>query len=124
MALPNVRLVGWIREEIPGYFKTVDVCLIPFLTDSEYNQYRNPNKLHEYIEMGKPVVSTDIQGVHSLINTIYIARTKEEFVVCVDRTLAEDGPARIAERMRRARENTWERRSERMLEIVQCLWQN
>jgi glycosyltransferase involved in cell wall biosynthesis len=117
-ALPNVQFVGWIREEIPNYFKKVDVCLIPFRTDSDFNQYRNPNKLHEYTAMGKPVVSTDIPCVRSHANIIYIARTKEEFVARIEQALAEDGPERIAERLRWARENTWEKRAERILCII------
>jgi hypothetical protein len=122
-SLPNAQLVGWIREEIPEYFKGVDVCLIPFRMDSVFNQYRNPNKLHEYTAMGKAVVSTDIPCIHSHSDIIYIGRTKEEFVACIKQALAEDGPERVDQRLRWARENTWEKRAERMLDIIETsLW--
>lgn len=119
MTLSNVHFVGWIQDDIPNYFKAVDVCLIPFRTDSDFNLYRNPNKLHEYTAMGKPVVSTDIPCVRSHADITYIASTKEEFVACIDRALSEDGPELVAERLRRARDNTWEKRAERILEIIQ-----
>jgi len=117
--LPNTHLTGWMAtDEVPGYFKGVDVCVIPYRTDSEFNRYVNPNKLHEYTAMGKPVVSTDIPCVHSHADIIYIAGTREEFVDCIEQALADDGPDRIAQRLRRAQENSWERRAGRVLKIV------
>ena len=114
----NVKLAGWIRDEIPNYFKAVDVCMIPFRTDSRFNQYRNPNKLHEYIAMGKPVVSTNISNIRPHGDIIYIAKEKKEFLACIEKALMEDGPDKIFERLGRASENTWEKRADRVLEKV------
>lgn len=118
--LPNVRLTGWVeREELPGYCKAFDVCVIPYRMDSEFNCYVNPEKLHEYTAMGKPVVSMDIPEVRSYRHIIKIAQTPAEFVQCIDQALAEDNPVRIQERLRLAQENSWTRRAEQHLAIIE-----
>lgn len=118
--LPNVRLRGWVeREELPGYCKAFDVCVIPFRMDSEFNRYVNPDKLHEYMAMGKAVVSTDIPEVHSHRHIIKIAQSPAEFVQCIEQALAEDSPACIQERLRLAEENSWTRRAEQHLIIIE-----
>ncbi len=118
--LPNVKLVGWLeREKLPGYCKAFDICVIPYRTDSEFNRYVNPDKLHEYTAMGKPVVSTDIPEVRSHIDIIKIAKTPEDFISCIEQSLREDSTAKIRERIERARENSWTRRAEEHLSIIE-----
>lgn len=117
--LPNVRLFGWVEQaDIPGYCKAFDVCLIPYRTDSEFNKYVNPNKLHEYTAMGKPVVSTDIPCVYSHRDIIKIAKSPDEFVAAVEAAIKEDSPALIAERLRRAQENSWAKRAAAIRDIL------
>ncbi len=114
--LPNVVLTGWLkREELPGYCKAFDVAVIPYRMDSEFNQYVNPDKLHEYAAMGKPIVSTDIPEVRSYQEIVKIANTPAAFVHAIEESMAEDNPARVQERLTKARENSWSARS------VQCL---
>lgn len=116
--LPNVLFIGWIQENIPNYFKAVDVCLIPLKANSDFNRYRNPNKLYEYTAMGKPVVSTKIPNVHSCVGAVYFADTREDFVATVEKSMVEDGPDKIAERLCLARENTWETRAKKILGTI------
>ena len=121
-ALPNVNLVGWVdREQLPGYCKAFDVCVIPYRVDSEFNRYVNPDKLHEYTAMGKPVVSTDIPEVHSYEHIIKIAKTPAEFVRCIEQALAEDSPIRVQERLRVAEENSWAARVRQHLDIIEAV---
>lgn len=118
--LPNVRLTGWVeREELPSYCKAFDVCVIPYRMDSEFNRYVNPDKLHEYMAMGKPVVSTDIPEVHSHRHIIKIAQTPEDFVHAIEESLAEEDLARVEERLRLAQENSWTKRAEQHLAIIE-----
>lgn len=119
-ALPNVRFTGWVeREELPNYCKAFDVCVIPYRTDSDFNRYVNPEKMHEYIAMGKPVVATDIPEVRSHQHIIQIAQSSAQFVPCIERALAEDSPARIQERLRVAQENSWAARARQHSAIIE-----
>lgn len=119
-SMPNVMLTGWLpREELPTYCKAFDVCIIPYRTDSTFNLYVNPDKLHEYTAMGKPVVSTDLPEVQSHKDIIKIATTPEEFVRAIEAWLQEDSPEKIQERLRIARENSWEKRVGEMLTTIQ-----
>lgn len=119
-SLPNVKLTGWVdREDLPSFCKAFDVCVIPYRTDSAFNRYVNPNKLHEYTAMGKPVVSTDLPEVQSYKDIIKIAKTPQEFVRAIEEWLREDAPERVQERLRIARENSWDMRVKEMLNIIQ-----
>ena len=56
---PNVH---WLHAkphaQLPHYVAEMDVCLIPFRV-TQLTRGVNPNKLYEYLSLGKPVVSTD-----------------------------------------------------------------
>ena len=57
--LPNVHWLGAKpHDELPHYVAAMDVCLIPFRT-TPLTRGVNPNKLWEYLALGKPVVATD-----------------------------------------------------------------
>lgn len=116
--LPNVKFAGWVREEVPAYFKAIDACLLPYRTDLTFSQFSDPLKLYDYLAMGKPVVSTDIPSARAHADMIKIAHTEEEFVACIEQALAEDGPERITERLLWAQDNSWKKRAEHMMEIV------
>lgn len=119
--LPNVHLLGYIRqEETPPYCKAFDVGIIPYRTDSRFNYYVNPLKLHEYTAMGKPVVTTRIPEVESHRDLIWIADTPEQFVAGIEEALRTDSPAKVEARLKRARENSWDVRVQGMLSIVQA----
>ena len=118
--LPNVHLLGYIpQEEAPPYCKVFDVCIIPYRTDSRFNYYVNPLKLHEYTAMGKPVVTTHIPEVESHKDLVWIADTPEQFVACIEEALQTDSPAKIEDRLRHAQANSWDVRIKGMLSIIQ-----
>ncbi|MFC1816864.1 glycosyltransferase [Thermodesulfobacteriota bacterium] len=118
--LINVYLLGWLDyDELPGIIKAFDVCVIPYKVDSEFNQNVNPNKLHEYTAMGKPIVSTDIPEVRSHQNIIKIAHDKDEFIDLIDRSIHEDNKGKIVQRLRIAEENSWNRRVDEMLGYIE-----
>jgi glycosyltransferase involved in cell wall biosynthesis len=51
--------------DVPGYIAAMDVCLIPF-TGRDISQGAVPLKLFEYMASGKPVLSTELQGVRGV----------------------------------------------------------
>ncbi len=118
-ALANVRLLGWVeRSRLISVCKVFDVCLIPYRQDSRFNPYVNPNKLHEYTAMGKPIVALAGPELDSHRDQIWIAQTPHQFVTAVEEAYRSDSPARIAARLERARQNTWDDRARQMLEAI------
>lgn len=118
--LPNVHMLGYIpQEKTPPYCKAFDVGIIPYRTDSRFNYYVNPLKLYEYTAMGKPVVTTHIPEVELHKDIVWIADTPGEFVAAIEDALSTDSSEMIAERLRRAQNNSWDVRVSGMLEIIQ-----
>jgi len=119
MKMPNVHLTGWLdRAALPGYCKTFDVCVIPYRTDSEFNRFVNPDKLHEYTAMGKPIVSTDIPEIDSHRSIIKVCKDREGIVTAIEESLAEDSREKVALRLGIAKENSWEKRAEEVMMII------
>ncbi len=122
---PNIKLLGARdHNEIPAYIKGFDVALIPYLktpfTDSVYSC-----KLNEYLAIGVPVVSTDMREVRAFSarypDTVAIGQDKADFIVKVKQAL--DDPRIRSQglserRIAVAKENTWEKRFEGIVEVI------
>lgn len=118
--LPNVYLLGWIDyDELPGILKAFDVCVIPYKVDSEFNQNVNPNKLHEYTAMGKPIVSTNLPEVESYKDIIEIAQGRDEFIDLIEKSIQEDSKDKIMQRLKIAEKNSWDKRVDEMLGYIE-----
>jgi glycosyltransferase involved in cell wall biosynthesis len=105
---PNVRLLG--RQpyaRLPELCRAFGVGLVPFVLN-EYTRDINPVKLREYLSAGLPVVSTALPEVAAWAPLAAVACDAEEFAALVARALAEDSPARRAERSAAMRGETWE----------------
>src|SRR5439155_14478133 len=62
-----VQFPGWVKfEQIWSYISRSTVCLIPHLR-TEHTDTTLPNKLFDYMAMGKPVVSTDCAPLERVI---------------------------------------------------------
>ncbi|RJQ51429.1 MAG: glycosyltransferase, partial [Nitrospiraceae bacterium] len=101
-SLSNVKYIPWLDDEIPNYFKAVDVCILPWNTNYDFVRFSSPNKLLQYAAMGKPVVSTDIPYCREYPALTEIAATPEEFSGKIKKVLAEESP----EKLERSEEHT------------------
>jgi glycosyltransferase involved in cell wall biosynthesis/polysaccharide pyruvyl transferase WcaK-like protein len=108
--LPNVRFLGHRPyEEMPGYLRRFDVCLVPF-TVSAVTDAMDLVKLYEYLSQGKPVVSTPLREVAPYARYLYLAYDPDEFAAQLDRALLEDDPEAVRRRITLARLNSWDDR--------------
>ncbi len=116
----NVFYTGELeREFIPLYLKHIDVCLIP-LKKMEFNRYATgPLKLWQYFAAGKPVVAVD-QGVeYDCEEYIYKASDYDKFILMVEKALNDAQKENISKkRIALAENNSWKRRVEEMLNII------
>lgn len=116
----NVYYTGVVSlEQLPLYLQGCDLFLMP-MKRLEFNRYADPLKLWEYLAVGKPIVAVD-QGVeYQYQHLIKVAPDKEGFVRCVEESLCEDNSELVAERKRVARENSWDKRVDRMMELIEA----
>jgi glycosyltransferase involved in cell wall biosynthesis len=94
-----------------------DVALIPYVAN-DYTRNCFPLKLYEYLAAGKPVVASGLPELAGMEPDVVLTTGLEEFVAAVESALRlrEDGDRR--RRVERAARNTWELRTERLLDLV------
>lgn len=118
----NVHLVGEVpHERLPHYVAALDVTLIPFRL-TPLTRGVNPNKLHEYMALGKPVVCTDFSPfVHQFVPLVEVVQSADACVAAIRKCLATppDPEALRAS----ARRNSWDRAAARMTELLEMIGQ-
>jgi glycosyltransferase involved in cell wall biosynthesis len=120
MDLPNVHFLGKRPYDIlPAYGKAFDAAIIPYRLNKQV-LHANPIKLREYLAMGKSIVSVSTPEIDKYDDVVLIAQGYEEFLAKLDQALARaDSTHEVQRRMNRVREETWERKLEDVLGIVQ-----
>lgn len=118
--LPNVHCLGKRPyKTLPGFLKAFDVCIIPYVAGDPFNIGCSPLKLYEYLATGKPIVSTDLPAVRLFDDIVRIARDAGDFERQIGAALKERDKGLVRRRLTAARENSWERRAEILLEAVE-----
>lgn len=110
----NIHLIGQVPyEELMGYAKQFDVCIIPFKINDLTNCV-SPVKFFEYSALGKPVVSTSIHEMKQYeTEWVLLSKTKQGFNKLVRRALtSEIQELAKQEAPKLAEHNTWETRVE------------
>jgi glycosyltransferase involved in cell wall biosynthesis len=95
-----------------------DVCVIPYL-NNPYTRSCSPLKLYEYLAAGKRVVAAGVPSIRGLEPHVVLAETQATFIEAVRRATT-DPDAGAAERISIASANTWETRTERLLELIRA----
>jgi len=70
----------------------------------------SPLKLFEYLAVGKPIVSSDVEAVRGHAHLIHIARTDEEWLHALQTALTAGGPGTPNQRIAAAFDNSWDHR--------------
>jgi glycosyltransferase involved in cell wall biosynthesis len=116
--LPNVRWLGpKAYSELPRYVAAFDVGLIPYVSNA-YTRSCFPLKLYEYLAAGKPVVATGLPELAGMEPDVALVEGAAGFVDWVARVSARDGEADKMRRMELASRNSWEAKTDRLLELV------
>ena len=113
---PNVHFIG-LRDmrDIPRYAAHMDVNVMCYRTDpGGWWVAIYPLKLHEYLAVGRPVVSADLEAVRPFTSVLTIAVTVDEWVSAIERALDEE-PTMAEARRTVARANTWDARVDQLM---------
>lgn len=95
--------------EIPDFINQFDVALIPYRL-FENTKFMYPVKLHEYLILGKPVVSTNLPEVRQFSDVVHIAKDRVEFVERIEEALRAKDEKHKKKRIETALANTWDHR--------------
>jgi glycosyltransferase involved in cell wall biosynthesis len=119
-SIPNVRWLGSKPyEDLPHWVMEMQVCLIPFRR-TPLTRGVNPNKLWEYLAVGKPVVTTDFSPfVHDFGAVTRVGATPEAFIEAIHASLAEPGDPEARRAV--ARQHSWDVAAARMVRLFEEL---
>ena len=114
----NIKLYGLKPyKELPMWIRNLDVCTVPFKIN-KITRATNPIKMYEYLALGKPVVTTDMDEIRRYADVVSIAKTHEEFVQKVLEEAATNSPAKEKKRVERIQAETWASRAKNALDII------
>ena len=97
-------------QELPKFYKSIDIGLIPFNTNSRVAQAANPIKMYEYLASGKPVLAIETVETSLFPGHVYTCKNTGEVKDYVNRILVTEDEKKKMERAILAKENTWEKR--------------
>ena len=117
-AFENVHVLGFRPyDELPAYVSGFSVGVIPYRATA-YTRNCSPLKVYEYLAAGKAVVASGVPELGGMEPDVALADGADEFVSAIESALAADSPEAISRRRELAEENTWEARTERLLDLV------
>jgi len=117
-ALDNVHALGFRPyEELPAYVSGFSVGVIPYRATA-YTRNCSPLNVYEYLAAGKAVVASGVPELSGMEPDVTLADRPEAFVAAIESALAASSPEAVARRRATAEQNTWEARTERLLDLV------
>jgi len=93
-------------EVLPDYIRYFDTAIVPFKIN-EHTLGNDLLKLHDYLAMGKPIVSTDIGGAKDLEHVVRVSSDNHNFLQNIEESLSCDTPDAILKRKQIAYQNSW-----------------
>ncbi|HDM90624.1 MAG TPA: glycosyltransferase, partial [candidate division WOR-3 bacterium] len=118
-ALPNVHWLGPVPyAELPLYASAFDVATIPFKIN-KITVATSPIKLFEYMALGLPIVTTPLPECQKY-EGVLVAENKNGFLEKIDHALTlRNDKAYLSLLDRQAKENSWGRKAEQLLQFLQ-----
>ena len=114
-ALPNVHLPGpQPYESLPRWAKAFDVTIVPYRRN-RFVMNSNPLKIREYLAAGKPVVSVRAPEMERFGDVIFLADSKEDFLLKIEQALEGETAEIRQTRMDAVRNSSWQACAERAL---------
>lgn len=118
--LDNIHWFGQRRyEELPGFVRGFDVCLMPFALNKA-TEFINPTKTLEYMATGKPIVSTPVPDVvRNFTPIVAVADGTGAYVDSVRSALAKPDPDLRQLGIERTNRSSWENITNSMSSLME-----
>jgi hypothetical protein len=107
-------------EKLARIIAGFDVAIAPYNLDF-INKGGTPNKLWQYLAVGRPAVVTKLPNMANWSfpdGCVYVAEDESDFVKLVRQAYAEDSEELVARRISVARENTWDKKIKYLLGLM------
>jgi glycosyltransferase involved in cell wall biosynthesis len=115
ISLPNVHHIGFKNyNDLPHYYGSSAVGLVPYQADNEHIQYCTPTKFLDYFAAGIPIVSTCFPAAESMGGLVKCAVSNEDFISSIVQAVACNPKEEIQKRLEFAKSNSWELQLARM----------
>jgi len=114
--LANVHFLGYKgHTEISSYVAAMDVNLMCYrLSQGMWVKFVYPLKLNEYLAVGHPIVSADLESIRPLAHVLRIAHDADSWEHAIAEALAGRAPGSVEARRGVARENSWDARASQL----------
>lgn len=118
---PNFKYfpeVPW--QEIGQYFASLDVGILPFLSESDYPRLKtvDSNKIYQYAAFGYPIISTSFSQVEKLKEIIKVCNDDDAFISAIGIELNSKSEEKIKERISFAKSNDWNSKARLILDSI------
>lgn len=120
-SIENIQYLGEKDKSVIGdYFASLDIGLIPFVSEDEYPRLKtvNSNKIFQYCYFGYPVISTEFQQTRKLKEFIHVCERPGDFIEAVGEVLKSDNIKNKERRKEFAYNNSWAKRVDEIIHIV------
>ncbi len=116
--IPNLEFVGEVAyNQLPKVASVFDVGIIPFVIN-DLTIACNPLKLLEYFSMGIPVVSTNLPEVSKFGDTVFVAKSREEFIELIDNAVKDYSVKKNKIRREVAERYSWSAIAENISKVI------
>jgi len=114
----NVEIIGPVKyQDLPCYMQYFDVAIVPFLIN-EHTKGNDLLKFHDFLAMGKPIVSTEIGGAKDLKDVIRIVQKPSQFLDEIGKALIHEDAQEVGKRKNVALKNTWQIRIKELEPLI------
>lgn len=115
----NVHFLGQkAYAEMQNYYAAFDAYIIPYVLNDYTVGGCFPVKFHEALAVGLPTIVTNMPAYLPFKDVCYISKSYDEFSANVALALREDTPDKIKQRQTVAKENNWEGKVTKMLNLI------
>lgn len=111
-------------KELPSYYNSIDIGIIPFDITSMVAQCANPIKMYEYLASGKPVLASETIETSLFPGNVYTyGHIPYRYLDNIIKEILEgENATSKLERMQIAKENTWENRFKIIEREINRVW--
>lgn len=106
-------------NQFPFFHRPAQAALAVVYDEDSSAFYGSSRNVYEYLAAGLPVVATPIPDVVRLGDFVSTARSVDEWVQQIERSLHEDSPELRRKRQEFARQHSWDKRAKQAIEIIE-----